>query len=269
MKKARADLRTREFIEKHAVFTIAEFRAALPLEMSPSTVLNRLKQAYERGYIDRIRRGVYASRIGAFSDTMPDPLQIASRLTHDYVIAYHSALEAHGVAHTPFRRVTLLSAQTPLKIEYRGYEFAVLRPPKSLLANGAWKTSSVQLRRGNELITVTSRERTLADCLDSLRWAGGIEEVLHSVGSFPSLNVDDAITYLDLLGSASTIARVGWVLSADPDLWRVTPAELAALRSRLGKGPYFLDHRSHPSKFVREWHLYVPEHLEPAEELRE
>lgn len=259
---------TRGFLGRHAVFTTAEFRAALPPETSSSTVLNRLKQAHERGYVERIRHGVYASRVGVFADTLPDPLLIASRLVRDYVIAYHSALEAHGVAHAPFRRVTLLSAQTPFTLEYRGHEFVVRRPPKSLLGDDAWKTSTVQLRRGNELVTVTSRERTLVDCLDGLKWAGGIEEVLRSVGGFPSLNVEGVIAYIDQLGSASAAARVGWVLSAEPGLWRVTPSELGALRSRLGKGPYFLDDRSRPSKLVREWRLYVPEHLEPAEELR-
>jgi predicted transcriptional regulator of viral defense system len=192
-----------------------------------------------RGF-QRIRHAVYVSRVGVFTDTLPDPLLIGSRLAHEYVIAYHSALEAHGVAHAPFRRVTLLSAQTPFRVEYRG----------------------------NDLVTVTSRERTLVDCLDGLKWAGGIEEVLRSVGGFPSLNVDGVIAYLDLLGSASTAARVGWVLSADPDLWKVTPAELAALRSRLGKGPCFLDDRSRSNKLVPEWRLYVPEYLDPTEELR-
>jgi predicted transcriptional regulator of viral defense system len=268
VKKARADLSTREFLERHAVFTPAEFRAALPPETSPSTVLNRLKQAHERGYVERIRHGVYASRVGLFSDTLPDPLLIASRLADDCVIAYHSALEAHGVAHAPFRRVTLLSARASFKVEFHGYEFVVLRPAKSLLSGETWKSSVTQLRRGNELVTVTSRERTLVDCLNSLKWAGGIEEVLRSVGSFPSLNVENVIAYLDLLGSASTVARVGWVLSADPDLWRVTQAELDSLRSRLRKGPYFLDDRSRSGKLVREWRLYVPEHLDPAGELR-
>ncbi len=268
MKRARADISTREFLEKHAVFTTAEFRAALPPQTASSTVLNRLQQAYQRGYVERIKQRVYASRIGQFSDALPDPLLIASRLAPEYVIAYHSALEAHGAAHAPFRRVTLVSARTPSTVEYRGYEFVILRPPKSLLHGAAWKSLTVQLRRGNEFVTVTSRERTFVDCLNSLKWAGGIEEVLRSVGSFPSLNVESVIAYLDLLGSASTTARVGWVLSADPDLWRVTPTELDALRSRLGKGPYFLDDRSRSTKLVREWHMYVPEHLDPAEELR-
>jgi predicted transcriptional regulator of viral defense system len=186
------------------------------------------------GYVEGVKRGVYASRVGMFADTAPDPLLVASRLVEDYLISYHSALEAHGVAHTPLRRVTLLSARRPFRLEHRGCEFVILLPPRTLLGE----------------------------------WAEGIEEVLRSVGGFPSLNLGNVIAYLERLRSASTVARVGWVLSADPDLWRVTLAELERLRSRLGKGPYFLDRRSHSNKLVPEWRLYVPEHLNPAEELR-
>ncbi|NLE73123.1 MAG: hypothetical protein GX604_00595 [Actinobacteria bacterium] len=265
---ARADLTTREFLEQYAVFTTAEFRAALAADVPSSTVLNRLHQALKRGYTERIRQGVYASRVGTFARSVPDPLIVASRLATDYVIAYHTALEAHGIAHAPFRRVTIVSTRTPFSLEYRGYEFVARRPRKSLLANDAWKTLVVPLRRGDELVNVTSRERTLVDCLANLKWAGGIEEVLRSVGSFPSLNVENLIAYVDLLNSPSIAAKVGWVLSADPQLWRLTTEDLDALRSLLGKGPYFLDTRAQPLLLVNDWSLYIPAGLDPVEELR-
>ncbi len=124
------------------------------------------------------------------------------------------------------------------------------------------------VRRGGELITVTSRERTLVDCLYNLKWAGGLEEVLRSVGGFPSLDTERVVAYLSQLGSATTSARVGWVLSADPDLWRVTPGQLEAIRSQLGNGPYYLDKKVLPQRLVKDWWLYVPANVDPVEELR-
>ncbi len=269
-KKAKSEPATRSFIERHTVFTTAEFRSTFPEGTPSSTVLNRLKQAHESGHVERIRHGVYASRLGALATTMPDPLLVASRLKEDYAIAYHSALEAHGVAHAPFRRVTVVSNRTPLRFEYRGHEFVVRRPPKALMAKEGdlWKTMVVPLRRGDALINVTSRERTLVDCFENLKWAGGIEEVLRSVGGFPSLKVQYVIAYAELLASPSTVARVGWVLSADPDMWRVTEEELRALRSLLGRGPYFLSARSGSMQYVPDWRLYVPAGLDAAEEMR-
>ena len=268
MKEATVDSSTRGFLERNPVFTTAEFQLALPPGTPRSTMLNRLLQAYRRGYTERIGRGVYASRIGTFMEEPPDPFLVASRLATDYVVASHSALEAHGVAHIPFRRVTFLSARTPFEVAYRGHEFLALRPAASMVADGTWRVSVVQLRRGNHLISATSRERTLVDCLNHLKWAGGLEELLRSVGGFPSLSMEGLLAYLDLLDSPSTVAKVGWVLSAEPDLWRVTSSELEALQSRLGKGPYFLSPRDKPKSLVREWRLYVPADLDPGEVLR-
>ncbi len=76
------------------------------------------------------------------------------------------------------------------------------------------------------------------------------------------------IAYAELLASPSTVARVGWVLSADPDMWRVTEEELRALRSLLGRGPYFLSARSGSMQYVPDWRLYVPAGLDAAEEMR-
>lgn len=90
---------------------------------------------------------------------------------------------------------------------------------------------------------------------------------LCSTVGFPSLNVESLIAYVDLLGSAGIAAKVGWVFSMDPDLWRATAEELDALRSPVGKGPYFLDTRTRSTRLVPEWNLYVPGDLDPAEEL--
>src|SRR3990172_9566969 len=110
MKKAIVDFSTRGFLERNHVFTTAEFRRALPPEKPPSTALNRLLEARRRGYAERIGRSLYASRLGVFAEEVPDPFLVVSKLASDHVVAYHSALEAHGVAHSAFRRVTFLSS---------------------------------------------------------------------------------------------------------------------------------------------------------------
>lgn len=269
MDTATTDTTTRGFLERNPVFTTAEFRSALPARTSSSAVLNRLLKAHRRGYAERVTRGLYVSRVAAPPGRLPDPLLIASKLAPDCVVAYHSALEAHGVAHSPFRQVTFLSTHTPFKLVYRDHEFLGLRPASPLVTDEAWRRFTVALRRGDSLITVTSRERTLVDCLAHLDRAGGLEEVLRSVGGFPSLDVHGVLAYVESLHSPGCAAKVGWVLSADPDLWRVTSAELEALRSLIGKGPYFLASRDQAKTFVPEWRLYVPAGLDARELMRQ
>lgn len=70
----------------------------------------------------RIRHGVYASHVGAFATAIPDPLLVASRPARDYTIAYQTALEAHGAAHTPLPARDMVTTRTPFRFEYRSYE---------------------------------------------------------------------------------------------------------------------------------------------------
>ncbi|MHB0981650.1 MAG: type IV toxin-antitoxin system AbiEi family antitoxin domain-containing protein [Thermoleophilia bacterium] len=265
---ARRELQTRQFLERTPVFTTQQFRAALPPGTPPSTVNNRLSQAHERGYVERVVRGVYASQIGLFRDRMPDPLLVASLLTPDSVIAYHSALEAHGVAHSPFRRVTFVTGRTPVSLTYRGYEFIGLSPKPSQQRDGTWRMAIEPIRRGDTLIQVTSRERTLVDCLDRLQWSGGPEELIRSVGGFASVDVEKLLSYLDAVQSPAVAARVAWVLFADPDLWHLTNDDRERFQHRLGKGPYFFGPREEASLYARDWHLYVPADLDPVELLK-
>lgn len=261
---ARGSIDTREFLEKTPVFTTEQFRSALPPTTSASTVNNRLQHAYQRGYVERIAHGVYASQLGIFKSRIPDPLRVASLLTPDSVVAYHSALEAHGVAHSPFTRITFLTTRTPPRLNYRGYEFVGLPPKPLLVREGLWRLQTERVRRGEVLIDVTSRERTLADCLDRLRWSGGPEELVRSLTGFPSLDVDKLLAHLHAIGAPSVVARVGWILFALPDLWHLGNKDRAQFQSRLGKGPYFLGPREDARLYVPEWRLYVPEHLDPA-----
>jgi predicted transcriptional regulator of viral defense system len=255
---------TRGYLERTPVFTTAEFREALGPGANVSTVNNRLHQAYGAGYVERVTRGVYVSQVGLLGDRAPDPFVVASKLSPDAVLALHSALEAFGVAHSPFRRVTYFTTKKATRLKYRGYEFVGFTTGSQ--AHGAPDAFVDRVRRGQDLVKVTTRERTLVDCLDRLRWSGGVEEVLRSVGGLV-FNVDKVLAYLDVVGSPGVTARVAWVLSAAPELWRLTDEDRAALRSRLKRGPYFFGQREQATRFVPEWSLYVPDALDPADYL--
>ncbi|HZJ03509.1 MAG TPA: hypothetical protein VFE20_07550 [Thermoleophilia bacterium] len=253
-----AELETRDFLECSSVFTTGDFRRALGGDVAGSTVNNRLHQARRRGYLETIRPGLHLSKVGLLRDRLPDPFALAAKMASDSLVSYHSALELHGLAHSPFRRVTFLTTSSVSALEYKGYEFIPLSPPASLRRKGVWRTMSASVRRGAELVCVTSRERTVVDCFDRLRWSGGTEELLRSLDNIPSLDVQALLEYLDMLGSASAVARLGWSLFSAPERWYLGEEDRAEFVRRLGKGPYFLGQRQGEMSFVPEWRLYVP-----------
>ena len=63
----------------------------------------------------------------------PDPFLLASKMTPDAVLAYHTALEFHGRAYSAFQEFTYLTRTATRPAEFRGNTFRPAAFPKSLL----------------------------------------------------------------------------------------------------------------------------------------
>lgn len=251
---------TLRFLESHAVFTREEFESEVDPTVSPRTRHNNLRNAVRREQARRIAHGLYVSNIGVFRNKVPSPLLVASKVAPGAVLAYHSALEAHGVAHTSARTIYYLSDKQVAPFSIHGYR--VRRAP-SLSARSpatAGLTLITQARVGDTLVVVTSRERTLVDCLARLDLAGGLEELLRSVGSFTTMTSADVARYVAALGSPTLAARAGWLMSLMASDWLFDPRPVEDLRSSLKRGTYWLQRRRSDVEyeFVSPWRLYVP-----------
>lgn len=260
---------TQDYLAAHHVFTIREFETALPAGSSSTAAKHRLDYAVGRGWADRVMRGVYVSRAGLFATRNPDSLALASKLGPEVVISHASALVALGLSHNVLRRVTFSSTAQPLFRTYAGYEYVRLKLRAELASEPALSRHTLPRHMDGESVRVTSRERTLVDCLADPQWGGGLEMLFRSVGAVPSWRLDDMLDYLDLLGSPTVVARTAWALTVSPSHWQMESEFLQALRDRIGIGPYYLGDRERASRFVAPWRLYVPADLEAEEWLGE
>ena len=252
------------FLERNEVFTLEEYMRAVDSEVSERTRYTNLANAVRRGQAYRARRGLYASNLGVYRDRVPNVFVVASKAAPDASVSHHSALELHGVAHTPLRTVYFTSRHNVNDFEVRGYRFVRLTPPKGLLDNDPL-AFTVLVRSGDALVRATARERTLVDCLRDVDAAGGLEEVLRSVGGFASISTEPLRDYLALLDSPTLNARVGWALELFAAEWGVDRSFLEELAGRVGRGSYRLVRTAAAQRFVARWRLYVPDGL-PYEE---
>ena len=251
---------TLRFLESHEVFTLDEFLAAVDPEVSRRTRETNLRNATKRNQAYRITRGLYASNIGGFRDEVPNVMLVASKAAPDAALAYRSALEAHGVAHTPARTVSFLSAKSIAPFTLRDYRFRRVPAWDDRASISKERVQVVQVRVGGVLVPATSRERTLVDCLSRLDLAGGLEELLRSVGSFTTISSEDVVHYAASLNSPTLSARVCWLLDQMQSEWLFDPTPLTDLRRSVGRGTYWLQSRR-PGveyEFVAPLRLYVP-----------
>ncbi|MBU2602425.1 MAG: hypothetical protein KKA32_09690 [Actinobacteria bacterium] len=250
---------TRRFLEDHEVFTLEEYAAIVDPAVSRRTRYTNLQNAVRRGSAYRVRRGLYASNLGVYRDRVPNVYVVATKVAEDAVLSHHTALEAHGVAHTPLRTVYFTSAGKVSDFEVRGHRFHRVAPPVSR-SPAVLDGFVTRVRAGQAIVPVTTKERTLVDCLRHPRLAGGLEELLRSVGGFTSISAERVADYTLLLGSPTLTARVGWVLEMFEERWYTDAGVLEQMRATLRRGTYRLlpevGEKRH--RFVSRWRLYVP-----------
>ena len=92
------------FFETHPIFSYEEFLAFMSADgvSRPSSWRQQLSYHQKAGHLIHIRKRLYAVKPMVSKEQWVDPYLIASRATVDAIIAYHTALELHGIAYTTF-----------------------------------------------------------------------------------------------------------------------------------------------------------------------
>jgi predicted transcriptional regulator of viral defense system len=223
-----------------------------------------LKQHVRAGNLLHIRRGLYAVVPRGVS---PDNFQVnayllSSRLSPDAAIAYHTALQFHGKAHSISRRFTYLTVRRNKPFRFRGAEYVPVLVPAVLRVLKDWGGGIAEESHAGLTIRVTTLERTLVDVLDNLRYGGGWEETFRSLESVGFFDLDAVIEYVLKMRKAVTVARVGFFLELYREQLMVEDQHLEALQKHAPSCPMYLDRRKRePGKLQARWNLIVPEYV--------
>ena len=255
-----------DFFASHPVFRFEEFRAAHQSGggRSLETTGSVLKQHVAAGNLLNVRRGLYA-RVPAGADAASfrvDPYLLASRLSEDAVIAYHSALALLGKAQSQSRRLTFLSRRRARRFTFQDTEFVPVLVPVSLRNLPDLGGGVREEHRQGLTVRVTGYERALVDVLDAPEYGGSWEEIWRSLEAIEFVDLDFVIDYALGLGSALTVARVGFFLEQHKDELLVDDRHLEVLRARAPTQPCYFERRHRKGgKLLPRWNLIVPEHV--------
>jgi len=261
-----ATMKPTDFFARQAVFRVEEFRAVHQASgtRSPATTASVLKQHVAAGNLLNVRRGLYA-RVPEGSDAATfrvDPYLVASRLAEDAVIAYHSALQLLGKAHSLSQRITYLSARRAKPFTFQDTEFVPVVVPAALRQLPDLGGGLREERRQGLAVQVTGYERTLVDVLDAPQHGGGWEEIWRSLEGIEFVDLDFVVQYALRLGSALTVARVGWFLEQHRGELLVEDRHLDALRAGAPAQPRYLERRHRRGgTLLSRWNLIVPDQV--------
>ncbi len=250
-----------KFFFGNSIFTFELFAKAMgnPLPTCRTMLSNHVKT----GNVVRIKQGLYASvPSGAEPEKYPiDPYMIISALADDTTIAYHSALQFHGVAYSVHFQHIFQSNHKIKEFVFRQEWFKAVQFPKALPESK--RTIFVDsLDYHGMIVRVTNKERTLVDALDRINLSGGLEEVWRSLNSIQDVDVQKILDYALLLNNATTIAKVGFYLRLRQADWKISEQDLAKLKKKSPKSKHYLDRNKRiDGKYIKEWRIIVPTEL--------
>lgn len=249
---------TLDFFQQYPVFTREEFLSGSGVRAGTRTADNLLLHHVTRGRIVQVRKGLYATvprGVDAASAAI-DPYLLASRLAPGAVVALHGALQLRGYSYSVWTRFHYMTRLRRLPFTFRGAHFVAVPAPRSTQPPG--EVGVVEERHAGGTVRVTTLERTLVDILRSPRLGGGWEEVWRSLEMVPFFDLDAVSTYTLALGSALTVARVGYFLEQHREQLMVEERHLAPLHARSPRQPRYFDSRRSPGTLVAGWNLIVP-----------
>lgn len=239
------------------VFTTDE--AAEAADRPRRRVVEQLSHLANEGYLDRIRRGLYAvvPLDARESPPPPNPYLVASKLAEPYVLSYHTGLELHGVAQSSFNTLYVATPNRFKAFEHRGISYKPVRASPEEVDHAA-----IELSVEDQAIQVADREWTAAHCLARLDLAGGLEEVLKSLAGFAYLRPEPLLEACRVIGQKNLYNRAGFVLELYQDDWNLDDAELAPFEENLSKHTDYFGTQPGQARYVKRWNLMVPENLD-------
>ena len=251
------------FFYTHPIFRYEEF-ARLKAEqgvINPRAARKALLYYATVGRLLNVRRGIYAV---VSPDVLPDqasvdPYLLASKAANDSVLAYHTALELHGVAYSVFEQFTFLTSQKIKPFEFRSQWFQSVAFPIALKKSGSNNFGIERLDRQGMTIQVTNLARTFIDVLDRVELSGGWEEVVRSISNMAVLDVHAAISYCLLLDNRILAAKVGFFLEQRQGAFAVNEDVLKPLLEKKPLTPQSLvSHDKEGGRLIKKWNLILP-----------
>jgi predicted transcriptional regulator of viral defense system len=253
-------MKIKHFFEAHPVFRYEEFSAFMVANgiTRPASWRQQLSYHQKAGHLIHIRKFLYAVKPMLSQEQWIDPYLIASKATADAIIAYHTALELHGIAYTTFNEFTFLANRQISSFTYEAQHFRPIIQPKALMQGSQIDYGIELTQRSGLSVKLTCLERTIVDVLDRPDLGGGWEEIWRSLDNVTQLNTKRLIEYALLLNNATTIAKVGYFLEQRPSHFTLEKIHLEKLLSHIPKQPHYMSRESGEGKYIEKWQLIVP-----------
>ena len=107
-------------------------------------------------------------------------------------------------------------------------------------------------------VRVTDLERTVIDCIDRIKYAGGLEELLNNLSSIAYIDEDKLQHYLEDYGKAYLYQKAGFLLSMFKKQMHLSSGFFRRCKANIGQSTRYLTDACENVAYETEWRLCVP-----------
>ena len=201
--------------------------------------------------LKKVRNGLYVI-VDSAGYVYSSKFEIASKISKDSFVSYHSALEFHGVANQVFSDVIVCSSTRFNNFEFEDIEY-INKVNKNYVEVMNIITAGVR---------VSSLERTIIDCIDNINLAGGIEEILHALEQTKFLDEKKLLNVLESYNQVLLYQKVGYILEHYKEQLNLSNHFFEICRSKLtNQIKYFLQDEYKEIEYNATWKLMAPKNL--------
>lgn len=204
----------------------------------------------KKGYVSKIRRGLYCVNNIAKKQPEANKFQIASSINPSSFVAYHAAMEYHGLSHQTYYDVTIGTTNYFNSFDFDGYHYYSHVMPLNF---------AIENPIADSLVRVTSVERTIIDCIDRIDLCGGWEELANCLQSVSYIREDQLLTLLQSYDKTALYKKTGFLLETlhvPVSLDFINKCKVYARNSVCR-----LTSDGDSDHFCQSWRIYVPSEL--------
>lgn len=212
--------------------------------------------------LQRVRKGLYIvlSPIEEPERHVVDKLLIASKIRKNYYLGFHTALEFYGCAHS-FHN----NAYTCVKIKDRFDPFQYKRFSFKPVFVEDTDLEVEEKKYQENILRISSKEKTFLECIDRVQYAGGWEECLKSLEGLRNLDFEKLVSLLHKYNKDILFRRVGYILELlkkhSPFYEHLNEHLLNEIEKQITGQPRYLISRD-KGPFNKRWNLYISRDFE-------
>lgn len=192
------------------------------------------REYQKKGYIERVKRDLYVAISLENQQPIANRYVIASHISNDAAVSYHSAFEFYGYSNQVFYETQVTSESRSRDFEYDGVTYRRIAPR---ITGGITEINGTR---------VTTLERTVIDSVNLFEKIGGLEELLRCLAEYES---------------GFLYQKTGYILSTFAGGLGLSDSFFAMCKSHLPKGKSYLSSESQGFIWHEEWKLYAPKNL--------